>query len=170
MGYTVRGLCTQRARHYSIRCMYIARCDLPSCSCAVFVGVNCRQDKKDLPRQASVTIIVVTNMRLALLTFVFPTAVSAFVAPLLVIARTRTSTLLFARPSKKASEETENSKPGPNLAKKAALDGVLQQIERSYGRGSILKLGDAESMVVDSIGSGALTLGEWYMLCLWPLH
>jgi hypothetical protein len=140
---------------------------LPSLALALSPSLSPRQEE-DLPRQASVRIIVVTNMRLALLTFVFPTAISAFVAPLL--ARTRTSTLLFARPSKKASEETENSKPGPNLAKKAALDGVLQQIERSYGRGSILKLGDAESMVVDSIGSGALTLGEWYMLCLWPLH
>jgi recombination protein RecA len=45
-----------------------------------------------------------------------------------------------------------------NPAKRAALDGVLQQIERSYGRGSIMKLGDAEGMVVESIGSGALTL------------
>ena len=37
---------------------------------------------------------------------------------------------------------------------------MLQQIERSYGRGSILKLGDAGGMTVDCIGSGALTLGE----------
>jgi len=43
-------------------------------------------------------------------------------------------------------------------AKRAALDGVLNQIERSYGRGSIVKLGDAGHMVVDSISSGALTL------------
>lgn len=43
-------------------------------------------------------------------------------------------------------------------AKQAALDGVLNQIERSYGRGSILKLGDADSMRVDSISSGSLTL------------
>ena len=43
-------------------------------------------------------------------------------------------------------------------AKRAALDGVLNQIERSYGRGSIVKLGDAGNMVVESISSGALTL------------
>jgi hypothetical protein len=43
-------------------------------------------------------------------------------------------------------------------AKRAALDGVLNQIERSYGRGSILKLGDAANMVVESISTGALTL------------
>ena len=43
-------------------------------------------------------------------------------------------------------------------AKRAALDGVLNKIERAYGRGSIVKLGDADSMVVASIGSGSLTL------------
>lgn len=43
-------------------------------------------------------------------------------------------------------------------AKRAALDGVLNLIERSYGRGSIVKLGDAGNMVVESISSGALTL------------
>lgn len=43
-------------------------------------------------------------------------------------------------------------------AKRAALDGVLNQIERNYGRGSIVKLGDAGNMVVESISSGALTL------------
>jgi hypothetical protein len=34
-----------------------------------------------------------------------------------------------------------NSSPPMNAAKKAALDGVLQQIERNYGRGSIMKIG-----------------------------
>lgn len=43
-------------------------------------------------------------------------------------------------------------------AKKGALDGVLNQIEKSYGRGSIVKLGDADSMTVDSTSTGALTL------------
>jgi hypothetical protein len=66
----------------------------------------------------------------------------------------------LTRPAKKVSDETEDSKPGSNPAKKAALDGVLQQIERSYGRGSVVRLGDAEGMIVESIGSGALTLGE----------
>lgn len=35
---------------------------------------------------------------------------------------------------------------------------MLQKIERSYGRGSIVKLGDADNMLVDSISTGALTL------------
>jgi hypothetical protein len=48
--------------------------------------------------------------------------------------------------------------------KKAALEGVLQKIEKSYGQGSIVKLGDADNMRVDCISSGALTLGEYNLL------
>lgn len=95
------------------------------------------------------------NMRLVFLLFVVPTICAAFVVP----QRSRTSLKnapLFAR--KKAADDNMNP------AKKAALDGVMQQIERSYGRGSIVKLGDAEGMVVDSIGSGALTLGESFLV------
>ena len=46
-----------------------------------------------------------------------------------------------------------------NPAKRVALEGVLQRIERNYGRGSIVKLGDATNMVVDCVGSGSMTLG-----------
>mmetsp|Transcript_23847 Transcript_23847/g.34874 ORF Transcript_23847/g.34874 Transcript_23847/m.34874 type:complete len:419 (+) Transcript_23847:196-1452(+) len=52
----------------------------------------------------------------------------------------------------------ENPEDTANSAKKAALDGVLQNIERSYGRGSIMKLGEAGEMEVNSISTGALTL------------
>jgi recombination protein RecA len=52
----------------------------------------------------------------------------------------------------------DNSSDNNVAAKKAALDGVLQKIERSYGRGSIVKLGDADNMHVESISTGALTL------------
>lgn len=62
--------------------------------------------------------------------------------------------------AKKSVASEDNGEPVANKAKKAALDGVLQQIERSYGRGSIVKLGDAKNMIVDCIGSGSLTLGE----------
>jgi recombination protein RecA len=76
------------------------------------------------------------------------TAVSAF-----TVSRTFSvpETALSAR--KKAPED-----PNMDPAKRAALDGVLNQIERAYGRGSIVKLGDADHMTVDSISSGALTL------------
>jgi recombination protein RecA len=91
-------------------------------------------------------------MRLSLL-LLLPTVSAAFVAP--QITKSPSSALAAARKQKDAREEPS---PGMNPAKRAALDGVMQQIERSYGRGSIMKLGDAEGMVVESIGSGALTL------------
>ena len=77
---------------------------------------------------------------------------------------TRNNAVLFAR--KKATPDDEivdgnvdgQKSKSMDPAKRAALDGVLNQIERSYGRGSIVKLGDAGNMVVESISSGALTL------------
>jgi len=70
------------------------------------------------------------------------------------VSRTSVSTsALGAR--KKATPPSEDQ---VDPAKRAALDGVLNQIERSYGRGSIVRLGDADNMKVDCISSGALTL------------
>jgi recombination protein RecA len=63
-------------------------------------------------------------------------------------------------PSPSNNDDTTNKSEAAlaNTAKLAALDGVIHQIEQSYGRGSILKLGDADRMKVDSISTGALTL------------
>mmetsp|Transcript_13283 Transcript_13283/g.21787 ORF Transcript_13283/g.21787 Transcript_13283/m.21787 type:complete len:431 (+) Transcript_13283:79-1371(+) len=68
-----------------------------------------------------------------------------------------------ARKKNSDNEESESlssssSSSAVNPAKKAALDGVLQRIERNYGRGSIVKLGDADRMVVDVISTGSMTL------------
>jgi recombination protein RecA len=73
------------------------------------------------------------------------------------------STLLAARTKKNASDkekEDPNSNNNSNIdpAKRAALDGVLNQIERSYGRGSVVRLGDADTMRIDCISSGSITL------------
>lgn len=69
----------------------------------------------------------------------------------------RRDTVQTALSAKKAKVD-DGQTPGMDPAKRAALDGVLNQIERSYGRGSIVKLGDAENMKIDSFSSGALTL------------
>ncbi|MFB8791718.1 MAG: recombinase RecA [Potamolinea sp.] len=42
--------------------------------------------------------------------------------------------------------------------KEKALNLVLSQIERSFGKGSIMRLGDATRMKVETISSGAITL------------
>eukprot|EP00565_Helicotheca_tamesis_P008409 CAMPEP_0185723872 /NCGR_PEP_ID=MMETSP1171-20130828/560_1 /TAXON_ID=374046 /ORGANISM="Helicotheca tamensis, Strain CCMP826" /LENGTH=432 /DNA_ID=CAMNT_0028391637 /DNA_START=85 /DNA_END=1383 /DNA_ORIENTATION=+ len=56
------------------------------------------------------------------------------------------------------AEEKDEERQSMDPSKRAALDGVLQQIERNYGRGSVVRLGDADGMNVDCIGSGSLTL------------
>jgi recombination protein RecA len=43
-------------------------------------------------------------------------------------------------------------------AKQKALQGVLQQIEKTYGRGAIMRLGEMESMKVETTLSGSVTL------------
>lgn len=58
-----------------------------------------------------------------------------------------------------ASKTSSSDRPSDNPARRAALDGVLSQIERNYGRGSVVRLGDdPSSLRIDTISSGALTL------------
>ncbi len=49
-------------------------------------------------------------------------------------------------------------KDNSSSEKKKALTQVLNQIERSFGKGAIVRLGDATRMKVETIPSGALTL------------
>ncbi|MGD1948159.1 MAG: recombinase RecA [Leptolyngbyaceae cyanobacterium] len=51
-----------------------------------------------------------------------------------------------------AKTSTENNE------RKKALDMVLNQIERNFGKGTIMRLGDAQRMKVETIPSGAMTL------------
>jgi recombination protein RecA len=46
----------------------------------------------------------------------------------------------------------------PSPEKQKALNVVLTQIERTFGKGSIMRLGDASRMRVETIPSGSLTL------------
>ena len=52
----------------------------------------------------------------------------------------------------------EDSKKTDSKEKDKALNLVLGQIERNFGRGSIMRLGDASRMKVETISTGALTL------------
>jgi recombination protein RecA len=45
-----------------------------------------------------------------------------------------------------------------NSDRDKALGLVLNQIERNFGKGSIMRLGDATRMRVETVPSGALTL------------
>ena len=51
----------------------------------------------------------------------------------------------------------EEKKKNESKEKDKALSLVLGQIERNFGRGSIMRLGDASRMKVETISTGALT-------------
>ena len=42
-----------------------------------------------------------------------------------------------------------------------ALDAALSQIEKQYGKGSVMKLGDKSHMQVETIPTGSLSLDRW---------
>ncbi|MEO1446898.1 MAG: DNA recombination/repair protein RecA, partial [Cyanobacteria bacterium J06635_11] len=46
----------------------------------------------------------------------------------------------------------------PTSEKQQALGRVLTQIERNFGQGSIMRLGEAQRLAVQTIPSGALPL------------
>ena len=45
-----------------------------------------------------------------------------------------------------------------NNEKKKALESALGQIEKQFGKGSVMKLGDVSAMNVEAIPTGALSL------------
>ena len=55
-------------------------------------------------------------------------------------------------------KKSEDSKDLSSKEKDKALSLVLGQIERNFGKGSIMRLGDASNMRVETISTGALTL------------
>jgi recombination protein RecA len=57
---------------------------------------------------------------------------------------------------KRAGEEMAIADLAADRSK--ALNSALQQIERSYGKGSIMRMGNAERAVIDSIPTGAINL------------
>ncbi len=61
--------------------------------------------------------------------------------------------------SAKAAEAAEMAAPQPDGAKKAVLDKAVGEILKRYGEGSIMKLGEAQSMLTtDAVPTGSLSL------------
>jgi len=56
------------------------------------------------------------------------------------------------------AKKEASTKTAENTEKQKALTSVLAQIERSFGKGAIVRLGDATRMRVETIPTGALTL------------
>ncbi|EAS2000263.1 hypothetical protein AX334_24730 [Salmonella enterica] len=67
---------------------------------------------------------------------------------------------------KKKSVLPGNSKPSTPDEKEKALAAAMGQIEKAFGKGSIMRLGDGSGMTVETISSGSLSLdialgGAW---------
>ena len=57
-----------------------------------------------------------------------------------------------------ASKKPNYEAPAPAEDKKKALDTALHQIEKNFGKGSVMRLGDRPEMNVDAIPTGSLAL------------
>ena len=57
-----------------------------------------------------------------------------------------------------AQKKTNYEAPAPAADKKKALQTALAQIEKTYGKGAVMRLGDRADMNVDAIPTGSLAL------------
>lgn len=57
-----------------------------------------------------------------------------------------------------ATKKPNYEAPAPAADKKKALQTALAQIEKSYGKGAVMRLGDKPEMNVDAIPTGSLAL------------
>ena len=57
-----------------------------------------------------------------------------------------------------ATKKTGYETPTPATDKKKALQTALAQIEKSYGKGTVMRLGDRPDMNVEAIPTGSLAL------------
>ena len=55
-------------------------------------------------------------------------------------------------------EKKKNTADTASSDKKKALETALQQIEKNFGKGTVMRLGDKPEMVVDAIPTGSLAL------------
>lgn len=70
----------------------------------------------------------------------------------------KSATVEAAAKSKASGVKAAKPESTVDPAKQKALDTVLGQIERNFGKGAIMRLGDAARMKVETVSSGALTL------------
>ena len=68
---------------------------------------------------------------------------------------------MFANTKQTATETRERKKTAdqtPNNDKKQALDTAIRQIEKNFGKGAVMRLGDRPDLQVDAIPTGSLAL------------
>jgi recombination protein RecA len=64
----------------------------------------------------------------------------------------------MAKADKSAGKSAVTAHAGKDSDRSRALDAALLQIEKQFGKGAVMKLGERSEMVIDVIPTGALTL------------
>ena len=57
-----------------------------------------------------------------------------------------------------SNKTTTNRTTGDNFDKDKALEAALQQIQKQYGKGAIMKLGESGGMNIETISTGSISL------------
>ena len=57
-----------------------------------------------------------------------------------------------------ATKKTAYDAPAPATDKKKALQTAISQIEKTFGKGTVMRLGDRPDMNIDAIPTGSLAL------------
>src|SRR3954449_6293416 len=63
-----------------------------------------------------------------------------------------------SRSSNRTARAADNLKRGPTVDRDKALEMALANIEKQFGKGSVMKMSDKGSMAIDTIPTGALAL------------
>lgn len=53
--------------------------------------------------------------------------------------------------------------------KQKALDAALSQIEKQFGKGSVMKLGENKALDIDSVSTGSLNI-DFYLTSGFSIH
>lgn len=64
----------------------------------------------------------------------------------------------MAKKNDEAVETKENTKKAPNPEKLKALSATIEMLEKTYGKGTIMKLGDTAVEPLDAIPTGSISL------------
>ena len=67
-----------------------------------------------------------------------------------------------------ATKKTVYDAPAPASDKKKALQTALSQIEKNFGKGTVMRLGDRPEMNVEAIPTGSLALMPRWVLAAFP--
>src|SRR5712692_9751282 len=76
--------------------------------------------------------------------------------------------MLMSKKEKSTTELSKSTMPVASTERDKAIDLALQQIERRFGKGAIMKLGEASHIHVDVIPTGSIALDLVLGVCFVP--